>query len=959
MHQMLEDLHETIADLEERILSSLSRNDPSLEDVRDRAKAGARHIRDEILAAAEAGQSPALRVARNLVATAEPDNLRRLEVLLRYWVEEDPVEPIAGFRALSRAAGLERRRADMLRWLLLGGRRPGLSVATAFFAWRLDALLAFERGTPESTIAPGGRRTRRLLAAAFRGRPKSLDASARRAFLEQGFAKGLPSLDEPDFESLPRGIRKWILADRSFSEAALAPALARAIWSHPLRHPDTPEALAEERWLRSGLPEACASLRARRFRAPKVVELLGRPDLDSCAGRILPALQKRSSWVYGPETLPARSATLRGLANVRLRNALAFFSLRPERRLAVIDKLEDPAVRDLAGDASAEDWTDAIRFSRSPGRLERALESPLLDGAARRRLAQMLPATSSTDQCRAAFVRHWRKNGDAASMIRLAARLPETLALWRPGDLEFPELRQHIERLMATGPGLATLVKEVRPSVLGALLSSAEPWDSWVAAWDDSLVGSGRKGLSRETRLCRLSLAIEHCPGGLFPGGDEGSWRITPEEFRTLVRWALSRPPAGWQARLFNIPNREGEPAWEGFAGPGGEWKALRRLLRVRRPDLVGRLEEVEIGRLLANDRFKEKLRRVLEGASPARTLRLPQEKLRRFIPWVREEWKTRPTLAVAYEIALAFSIHDVRYLVALCVQRWKSRPLDKEGRVFDHLYHTYPLPKRSGGKRIVTVPDNRLKRLQRNLLRRGFDELIPHDAAHGFRRGRSILTNAEIHVGQPCVVNVDIKSFFPNTRYRHVLSACWRLLDGSLSAAARRVIADICCYDGGLPTGAPTSPAIANLVLQSTDVSVAKASEASGVKYTRYADDLTFSGGSNAVRIIPFATRALGELGYELDAKKTNIFRRGRRQIVTGLVVNEKPNLPRRLRRRLRAAAHALANNREPHWHGRPMSANELSGRLALLQMLQPAEARRLREQIAARWSDDSGGGR
>jgi RNA-directed DNA polymerase len=325
------------------------------------------------------------------------------------------------------------------------------------------------------------------------------------------------------------------------------------------------------------------------------------------------------------------------------------------------------------------------------------------------------------------------------------------------------------------------------------------------------------------------------------------------------------------------------------------------------------------------------------------------QEQLRHFIPWAREKWKDKPTLAVAFELALTFSISDLQYFVALCTQRWKSDRQGREGMIFDHLYKTHQLPKKSGGKRTITVPDERLKGLQRKILRNGFDELFVHPSAHGFKRGRSILTNATVHVQQTLVLNVDIKSFFPNTRYKHILRASSLLLDGQLSEGAKRIVADICSYNGGLPTGAPTSPAIANLVLRAADTAITKAAKKNGIVYSRYADDLTFSGESNTLKLLPFVKKVLAELGYELDPKKTNIFRRGRRQIVTGLVVNEKPNLPRRIRRKLRAAVHQMCNGGESRWHGRPMSKNELLGRLSMLHLVQPEEAKALKRKLAA----------
>ena len=207
------------------------------------------------------------------------------------------------------------------------------------------------------------------------------------------------------------------------------------------------------------------------------------------------------------------------------------------------------------------------------------------------------------------------------------------------------------------------------------------------------------------------------------------------------------------------------------------------------------------------------------------------------------------------------------------------------------------------------------------------------------FRKGRSIRDNAEPHSGKPIVVNIDISSFFPSTSYVSIVRACRTLADGQLSPGAIRLVADICTYDGGLPIGAPTSPAIANVILRQVDAALTTAAARHGVTYTRYADDLTFSGDEAALRLIPFARRLLKELGYELDRRKTNIYRRGRRQIVTGLVVNERADLPRRTRRRLRAALHRREQGGTPEWHGRPMDDQTLTGWLAYAAMLRPTE--------------------
>jgi RNA-directed DNA polymerase len=112
------------------------------------------------------------------------------------------------------------------------------------------------------------------------------------------------------------------------------------------------------------------------------------------------------------------------------------------------------------------------------------------------------------------------------------------------------------------------------------------------------------------------------------------------------------------------------------------------------------------------------------------------------------------------------------------------------------------------------------------------------------------------------------------------------------------------------------------------------------GCSYSRYADDITFSGNAGVVSLLGVARGVLSGIGLSLDPQKTNIFRRGRRQICTGLVVNEKVNVPRRIRKRVRAAVHAFENSKSVHWDGGQMNSSELRGRLEFLKMVAPDTA-------------------
>jgi retron-type reverse transcriptase len=304
---------------------------------------------------------------------------------------------------------------------------------------------------------------------------------------------------------------------------------------------------------------------------------------------------------------------------------------------------------------------------------------------------------------------------------------------------------------------------------------------------------------------------------------------------------------------------------------------------------------------------------------------------------------KAYPRRWAATELALAIGPRFAASLHYL-----STRPFAKTaGARFDALYHSWPLPKRKGGTRLITAPKPLLKALQRAILHAFFENLPLHAAATGFRKGISIADNARPHVGKPVVVNVDISGFFSNTRFPLIARAIENALPKYLSIESRRLVTDICSYNGVLPTGAPTSPAIANLVLLRADRAIGKVAARHDITYTRYADDLTFSG-EVPLSILPFVREVLNGLGYQLDQKKTNIFRKGRRQVVTGLVVNQKVSVPRLMRRKLRAAVHrATHTETELTWHKVPMNRAELEGRIAFTAIAHREEAKALFDKL------------
>jgi retron-type reverse transcriptase len=216
--------------------------------------------------------------------------------------------------------------------------------------------------------------------------------------------------------------------------------------------------------------------------------------------------------------------------------------------------------------------------------------------------------------------------------------------------------------------------------------------------------------------------------------------------------------------------------------------------------------------------------------------------------------------------------------------------------------YRRRGIPKPGGGERVLHEPCPALKKVQRRILRGVLDRVILHRCCHGFRSGASILTNAVPHEGKEMVVGMDLEDFFPSITFPRVFGIFRSL---GLSPADAGLFARLTTWEGRLPQGAPTSPQLANIVCRRLDYRLANLSEKAGAAYTRYADDLAFSGGRDILRLLPLVRTIVAEEGFRIAEAKTRIQRLGRRQKVCGVVVNERANLPRELRRRIRAVRH------------------------------------------------------
>ena len=215
--------------------------------------------------------------------------------------------------------------------------------------------------------------------------------------------------------------------------------------------------------------------------------------------------------------------------------------------------------------------------------------------------------------------------------------------------------------------------------------------------------------------------------------------------------------------------------------------------------------------------------------------------------------------------------------------------------------YRVQRIPKTNGTFRTLLVPQDKLKLLQqkidRHILRRFALRTCVHDAV----TGRSVLTNAKAHVGKDIVFSIDIKDFFPSvnpTTVRAIFEAL-----GFRGEAANQLI-KATTFDGQLPQGAPSSSSLANISMTRVDVRLEGLASKNGFAYTRYIDDLTFSGPNRLKKFRRLIQRIVEEEGFSVNSDKIVTMHAGMRQVVTKLVVNQKINLAREEREKIRKSA-------------------------------------------------------
>lgn len=233
--------------------------------------------------------------------------------------------------------------------------------------------------------------------------------------------------------------------------------------------------------------------------------------------------------------------------------------------------------------------------------------------------------------------------------------------------------------------------------------------------------------------------------------------------------------------------------------------------------------------------------------------------------------------------------------------------------------YRSFQIPKKTGGFREISAPIGQIKLIQRRLCEAILKNYKAKPSVYGFVKEKSIIKNAQHHVGKRYVFNADLKDFFPSINFGRV-RGMFMSPPYSLNREVATFLAQICCHNNALPAGAPTSPIISNIICRSLDNQLQELAKENRCSYTRYVDDITFS---TTLRSFPQSVAQINEAGqvevgsrlnqivlangFQFNSKKVRLQAKNKRQEVTGLTVNKKPNITRKFSNQIRAIIHAI----------------------------------------------------
>lgn len=294
------------------------------------------------------------------------------------------------------------------------------------------------------------------------------------------------------------------------------------------------------------------------------------------------------------------------------------------------------------------------------------------------------------------------------------------------------------------------------------------------------------------------------------------------------------------------------------------------------------------------------------------------------------ENWGTLPILSVisslpAARIAAFRQVSDLADLAAWFGITKAELTFLLNRKPAAARYTSFSIRKKNGSLRVVDAPILPLRKLQRQLADLLLATHSPRKAVFGFAAGRSIVGNATIHSKRRWVLNLDLEDFFPSIHFGRI-AGMFQGYRFSFPRPVALALAQLCCHKGRLPQGAPTSPVLSNIVCDRLDAQLIDFVRRHGSRYSRYCDDITISttkidfpvsiasaADPAAVQLSPLLTSIISANGFTVNAAKTRLHHRHARQEVTGLTVNVKPNVRRRVIRQVRAMLHAWRTHTLP----------------------------------------------
>ena len=244
--------------------------------------------------------------------------------------------------------------------------------------------------------------------------------------------------------------------------------------------------------------------------------------------------------------------------------------------------------------------------------------------------------------------------------------------------------------------------------------------------------------------------------------------------------------------------------------------------------------------------------------------------------------------------------IFNLRHLRKICGISKREQNLFfgiRRGR----LYREFKIPKKSGNLRMIEAPCEKLKSIQRWIKDDLLDSFATSEYATGVKCGKSIVDNARPHIGKALVINLDLKDFFPSIHYSDIIRVFAYM---GYRTDVAHLLTRLCTNGQNvLPQGSPASPALSNLVSLRLDKRLGQLAKNLGCTYSRYADDITFSGNKEIRSAIPLIKDIITDEGFEINEDKVRLQYANQRQEVTGLIVNEKLSVAPHIKKELKNA--------------------------------------------------------